>query len=136
MACNLQNTNIPMYVIILHLYLICGLFTVMHVYNMFWNNETRIFPYVVAISFLLTISYVNSLYNYFINKEKKKLDKYEKAVASTYQMSAFIINSITHLTLLALMCYRIYLFIVKRKSKTSGTDNTVIESPATNNSVN
>ena len=135
MACNLQNTNIPMYVIILHLYLICGLFTVMHVYNMFWNNETRIFPYVAPILFLLTISYVDSLYNFFINKEKKKLNKYEKAVASTYQMSSFIINSITHLTLLILMCYRIYLFFAK-KSKTSATDNTVSDSPsATDNTV-
>lgn len=117
MACNLQKTNIPMYVILLHMYLICGLFTVMHVYNMFWNNETRIPPYVAPILFLLTIFYVDSLYNFFINKEKKKLNKYEKAVTTAFQMSSFAINFITHLILLILICYKIYLTFFNRNNQ-------------------
>lgn len=126
MSCNLQKTNIPMYILILHLYLICGLFTVMHVYNIFWNNETRIIPYAAPILFLLTISYVDSLYSYFINKEKKKLNKYEYAVASTYQTSAYIIKLIIYFILFILILYIIYLNITKMnyKEKTLPNDYT------------
>ena len=116
MACNLQKTNIPMYVIILHMYLICGLFTVMHVYNMFWNNETRIPPYVAPILFLLTIPLIESSYHFFIENEKKQIKKYEKKVVNTFQWSALLISYSIYFTLFILTCYKIYLIFTPKKT--------------------
>ena len=109
MSCNLLNTHIPMYVIILHIYLVSGLFIVLSIYNKFFGNETRIFPYIAPSIFLITIPLIESSYHFYIENEKKKLKKYEKKVVNTFQSSALLISYTIYLILLILICYRIYL---------------------------
>lgn len=115
MSCNLLNTHIPMYVLILHIYLISGLFIVMSMSNQFFSGETRVFRYIAPIMFLLTIPLIDSSYHFFIEKEKEKLKKYEKAVVYNFQRSAGVISFIIYLILFIIICYKIYLKINKQQ---------------------
>lgn len=111
MSCTLLNTHIPLNAILLHFLLIIWLILTSITFTNFQK-----FPVNLIVLIFTNIVFLLIFFSYdnFINKEMKKLSKYEKMVAKNIQTSARLLFFV-----ILLISLYICFLMLKTRSKTS-----------------